>query len=915
MGLRVMTGHVITEFCNRTQESADLVLLIDGSENVGAANFPRVRDLALSVVERLDVGRDAIRVAVIQYSADPEIQFYLNSYETKTAVLDAIKGLSFIGGGESNLGAALQEVADDLLGPDAGGRADDGVPQALVVISAGPSTDDVSAGDRAIKQASVFTFGVAAGSASTAELEGIATDKSFVLSAPSVGAVATLGDQLLPYINGVAQRTIVMHTEMTEALAVGKRDIIFLIDGSQNMGNTHFVAIRDFIKKFVEIMPIGPDQVQVGVAQFTNNPKLEMDLNTHGTKESLSAAVNRMRVKGGTQQVNIGAALDFVRTQMLRTDKGSRINQGVPQLVMLFSAKKASDSVAQQAQELHSMGVLTLAAGSKAADEQELKEIAFDDSLVFILRDFRMLGRNPKLLVNPLSTLSGVVVTEQPTEPIVEITTVQTQRVIRDIVFLVDGSAYIGANFAYVRELILGIVDKLDVRPDRVQIGLMQFARDQRTEFYLNTYNSKQGVVDAVSRLRPIGGDVVYTGAALEYALQNHFLTSAGSRKRQGVPQAVVLITGSPPQDEVKRVADKVALAGVLTYTVGAGQADQSLLSTVAFVPDLSYYVDRYDTLPSVVAQIMTPLITVVGDTDTISSVGDFAYIQDFILKVIGPLDVGINKVRVAVVQHSENPSPNFYLNTYNTKEEVTAAINGMRLAGGRSLNTGEALRFMKDTVFSQERGSRAAQNVPQFLIVLTGDRSRDNVREPAGALKTGGVVPLGVGVKNADRRQIETISHNPSFAFNVKEFNQLNTVQQRVGGFVSLPKENLEIILQQVELDAAQRDIVFLLDGSDGTRSGFSAMRDFVQRVVEKFSVGENKDRVSVVQYSRDPEAHFYLNTYSTKADVTDTIRSLKHKGGTPLNTGAALQFVKDNVFTASAGSRRLEDRINQLL
>ncbi|KAJ8350518.1 hypothetical protein SKAU_G00256480 [Synaphobranchus kaupii] len=918
------------------QESADLVFLIDGSEHVGAANFPHVRDLALSIVEKLDVRRDAIRVAVIVYSADPEVQFYLNSYDSKAAVMDAIKGFSFTGGAEANLGAALQEVADTLLTPEAGGRAEDGVPQAVVVISAGTSSDDLSAGDRALKQASVFMFGVAAGGASTSELQGIATDKSFVLSAPSVRAAATLGDQLLPYINGVAHRTIVLHTEVSEELAVGRRDIIFLIDGSQNMGSTLFNAIREFIKRFVAIMPIGPDQVQVGVAQFTNIPKLEMDLNTYSTRDALSDAVGKLRVKGGTQQVNIGDALDFVRNDMLRADKGSRISQGVPQLVLLFSAKKASDTVAHQAEELHRMGVLTMAAGSKGADEEELKKIAFDESLVFMLRDFRMLLRNPQMILSPLTTLSGVVVTEQPTEPIIEITTVQTQRIIRDIVFLVDGSAYVGdAGFVHVLDFITRIVNQLDVRPDRVRIALMQFARDQHTEFFLNTYNDKQDVLDAVARLTPMGGNVVNTGAALEFALANHFQRSAGSRRRQGVPQAVVLITGAPPQDEVKRVADKVALHGVLTYTVGAGQVDENLLKTVAFVPTLAYYVTRFDSLPDVVEQIMTPLITVVGDTDThiteveitggerdvaflidgTDAVGsDFRYIQDFILKVIEPLNVGSDNVRIAVIQHSEAPEPKFYLNTYGTKEEVSAAISTMSLAGGRSLNTGEALKFMKETVFSPERGSRATHGVPQFLIVLSAGRSRDSVSGPAGALKTGGILPFGVGVGNADQSQIEAISHNPSFAFKVQDFSQLNTVQQRLGSFVSLSTENLQTLIKQVHAEDISKDIVFLLDGSDGTRDGFPAMRDFVQRVVEKLNVGENKDRVSVVQYSRDPEAHFYLNKYSTNDDALEAIRRLRHKGGRTLNTGSALQYVRHNVFTASSGSRRLEG-VPQLL
>ena len=122
------------------------------------------------------------------------------------------------------------------------------------------------------------------------------------------------------------------------------------------------------------------------------------------------------------------------------------------------------------------------------------------------------------------------------------------------------------------------------------------------------------------------------------------------------------------------------------------------------------------------------------------------------------------------------------------------------------------------------------------------------------------------------------------------------------------------EIVCPPVERPAAGKDVVFLLDGSDGTRTGFPAVRDFVQRVVETLSVDDRKDRVSVVQYSREPAVQFYLNTFTTKGDVLDAVRGLRHKGGRPLNTGAALQYLRDNVFTASAGSR-LSQGVPQLL
>ncbi|XP_037136411.1 uncharacterized protein col6a3 isoform X2 [Syngnathus acus] len=926
----LLAGFLPNLQAQEAQDSADLVLLIDGSQNVGAANFPYVRELALRIIERLDVGREAVRVALALYHANPEIKFYLSTYESKASVLEAVKELAYSGSPQSNLGLALEEVAQSLLSQSAGGRAEEGVPQMVVVISAGPSTDDTGAGDRSLKRAGVVTFGVAIGNTAPADLEAVATDRSFVLSAPDFRTVTSTVDQLMPFVQGVVQRTIIIQNEFTEVVAVGPRDIIFLLDST--MGATVINSVREFIRRFVDTMPIGPDGVQVGVAQFSDTPRMEIDLNSYGTRDELMSALGRIKPRQG-QSVNIGAALDFVRTNMLRPDKGSRLQQGAPQLVLLMTSKKSSDEAIGPARALQRMGVLTMAAGSKTADKEELKEIAFDESVLFLMADFRKLLRSPKIIITPLSTLAGVVVTEVPTEPVVEITTVQTQRVIRDIVFLVDGSNYIGSNnFPYVRDFMINVVNQLEVNPERVQIGLMQFAEQPKIEFYLNTLSDRQSVVDRISQLRLTGGAVLNTGAAMEFALRNMFSTRAGSRKRQGVQQVLVLITGGPTQDAIKSVADKVALEGVLTFVVSSGQADQAVLQTVAFVPDLAYHEANFAYLPAMAEQIMPKLITVVGDTDltttteevavtgserdvaflidgTDSVRSDFAYVRDFILKVIEPLDIGRDKVRVAVVQHSERPTPNFYLNTYQTKEEVVGAVSQMTLAGGRSLNTGSALKFMRDNILSEAYGSRRAQGVPQFLIVLTGSRSRDNVKEPAGVLKTEGVVPFGVGVKDADQKQIEEISHNPSFAFKVKEFSELDTVPQRLNNYVALPRAELDIVLREVQGHGVKRDIVFLLDGSENTRNGFSDIKLFLKSIVESLYVSENQDRVSVVQFAEKPNVNFYLNSHKSESDVMNAIDNLRHGGGgRRLNVGAALQFVRHSVFTSSSGSRRLE-------
>lgn len=100
----------------------------------------------------------------------------------------------------------------------------------------------------------------------------------------------------------------------------------------------------------------------------------------------------------------------------------------------------------------------------------------------------------------------------------------------------------------------------------------------------------------------------------------------------------------------------------------------------------------------------------------------------------------------------------------------------------------------------------------------------------------------------------------------------------------------------------------MLLIDGSDSSRSGFPAMRDFTRRIAENLDIAKDKDRIAVVQYSGDTKVNFYLRSHSTKDAVIRIIRTLRHKGGSLRNTGAAFQYILDKVFTIQAGSRHRE-------
>lgn len=194
----------------KAQDSADIIFLIDGSNNTGSVHFTVIRNFLVNLLERLSVGTQQIRVGVVQYSDEPRTMFSLDTYPTKAQVLDAVKALGFAGGELANVGLALDFVVENHFTRAGGSRAEEGVPQVLVLISAGPSSDEIRDGVVALKQASVFSFGLGAQAAPRAELQYIATSDNLVFTVPEFRSFGDLQEQLLSYIVGVAQRRIVL---------------------------------------------------------------------------------------------------------------------------------------------------------------------------------------------------------------------------------------------------------------------------------------------------------------------------------------------------------------------------------------------------------------------------------------------------------------------------------------------------------------------------------------------------------------------------------------------------------------------------------------------------------------------------------------------------------------------------------
>ncbi|XP_051263071.1 collagen alpha-1(XIV) chain-like [Dicentrarchus labrax] len=172
---------------------------------------------------------------------------------------------------------------------------------------------------------------------------------------------------------------------------------------------------------------------------------------------------------------------------------------------------------------------------------------------------------------------------------------------IADIVILVDGSWSIGRlNFRLVRMFLENLVNAFDVGIDKTRIGLAQYSGDPRIEWHLNTFYTKDAVIDAVKNLPYKGGNTL-TGLALMFILENCFKPESGSRV--GVPKIGILITDGKSQDDVIPPAESLQNAGVELFAIGVKNADENELHSIASEPSDThvYNVADFNIMSSIV--------------------------------------------------------------------------------------------------------------------------------------------------------------------------------------------------------------------------------------------------------------------------------------------------------------------------
>merc|ERR1712121_503298 len=125
-------------FVECTKKKADLAFILDSSGSIkraGPDNWKLVLQFVESVVDKLDVGRDDVRISICSYANNTKINFDLDDFSDKTAVKNAIRRIPYIpdelgirGYDEllkawTNTAGAINTMRSEIFTPRRGDRA------------------------------------------------------------------------------------------------------------------------------------------------------------------------------------------------------------------------------------------------------------------------------------------------------------------------------------------------------------------------------------------------------------------------------------------------------------------------------------------------------------------------------------------------------------------------------------------------------------------------------------------------------------------------------------------------------------------------------------------------------------------------------------------------------------------------
>ncbi|XP_069586165.1 collagen alpha-6(VI) chain-like isoform X1 [Ranitomeya imitator] len=491
-----------------------------------------------------------------------------------------------------------------------------------------------------------------------------------------------------------------------------------------------------------------------------------------------------------------------------------------------------------------------------------------------------------------------------------------------DLVLMVDTSQHTLAEHKDLKDFLLNVLSNLKISDYCTHVGLVAFSSKAEVIVPLNTGVNKTIVEKHIGDIQLSTEKIVNTGGAINYTKTKVFGDTLSRRKNQGIQQLTVLISHKPSADSVVEAAYLLRRENVRIFTVGISQANQTQMNQIASHPRRNYQIkaNTFSDLSKKVDILQKKIVNVVErdiiytprqshelklgcqKTDIadiyllIDSSGsidplDFKTMKAFLMELIDMFEIGPQKVRIAVMQYSDDSQEEISIG--NNYDKINLKLKVQEISQiGKETYTGKAINFTSEIIL--DPSNVRAGNVPVYLILFTDGASKDSVKEASIILRQKKVNMYAIGVKEAKQSELLEIAGDPKRVYFVNNFDSLKDIKNLIA---------IEICSSEV-CQKVQADVMFLVasSASIGT-DNFIKMKDFMKSLVTKTDVGPDNVQFGIVQFSDVNVEVLPLSKEGTKTFILESIEKMVYMANGTY-TGKALEFVS-RYFTESKGAR----------
>ncbi|KAH9491826.1 hypothetical protein Btru_029845 [Bulinus truncatus] len=580
-------------------------------------------------------------------------------------------------------------------------------------------------------------------------------------------------------------------------------DMVFVIDGSNSLGEENFNLILKTVSNAVNSLLIGPNDTHVGAVVYSKSVTAFLDLQTD--VNSFKTGVLRFDYPDETTATDLGImkAVDILTSQ----------RRNVPMTMIIItdgeSDNRLKTKLEADAAKLKGINIWGVGVG-KGLDMSELNNLATDGAKqTFYIEDFNDFSdqlENLTRLACVKTAVNSLVIGPNDTR-------------VGAVVYSKTVTAYI----------------ELQTDVEAFKTGVIRF------EYPDETTATDLGILRAVDILT--------------------------SQRRNVPMTMIIITDGeSDNRLKTKLEADAAKLRGINIWGVGVGKGlDMSELENLAtngakqtfYIEDFKDFSDQLENLTRLACDkteetICRRPMDMVFVIDGSNSLGEdnFNLILKTVSNAVNSLVIGPNDTRVGAVVYSKTVTAYIDLQT-----DVNAFKRGVLNFEYPDETTATDLGIIRavNILTSQRR------NVPMTMIIITDGESDNRLKTKleADAAKLQGINIWGVGVgKGLDMSELNNLATNGAKqTFFIEDFNQFSD-----------QLENLtRLACDKTEETVCSRpmDMVFVIDGSNSLgEDNFNVILKTVSTAVNSLVIGPNDTRVGAVLYSKIVSGYIDLQT-----------------------------------------------------